>query len=77
MDFFGMLFVVVCGCDSTFLNLESTIFFSTLFECEINSLEHKLFSLPSRLGGLGIIDPVISAARLHNVLVHATAACFD
>ena len=44
-----------------------------LFGCEVSSSEHKLFSLPTKFGGLGIIDPITTAARSHNVSVHATA----
>lgn len=38
-----------------------------------SSLEGKLFSLSTRLGSLGIIDPVNSVMRSHNVSVHAIA----
>ena len=65
---------VVCGCDSSFLDLESTIFsqfFPVLLGCEVSSSDRKLFSLSTKFGGLGIIDPVTSAARSHNVSVHA------
>ena len=36
-------------------------------------MECELFSPPTRLGGLHIIDCVNSAARSHNASVHATA----
>ena len=36
-------------------------------------MECKLFSPSTKFGSLGIIDPVTSAARSHNVSVHATA----
>ena len=44
-----------------------------LFGCEVSSSEHKLFSLPTKFDGIGIIDPVTSATRSHNVSMHATA----
>ena len=47
-------------------------FLPVLFGCKITPSEHKLFSLPTRLGGLGILDPPTSASRFYQASVHAT-----
>ena len=50
----------ILGCDNAFCDLESTLFsdiLPVLFGCEITPSKHKLLSLPTRFGGLGIVDP--------------------
>ena len=64
---------VVCGCDSSFVDLESVVFSQFLPVLLVSSSECKLFSLPTKFSGSGIVDPVTSAAKLHNVSVHLTA----
>ena len=67
---------VVAGCDQAFRDLEYTLFsqfLPVLFGCEITPSEHQLFSLPTRLGGLGILDPTTSASRFYQASVHATS----
>ena len=44
-----------------------------LFGCEITPSELKLFSLPTRLGGLGILDLTTSASRFYQASVNATS----
>ena len=43
-----------------------------MFGCEISSLEQRLFSLPVRLGGLGLDLPTVSANSLYAASRHAT-----
>ena len=67
---------VVAGCDQAFRDLEYTLFsqfLPVLFGCEITPSERQLFSLPTRLGGLGILDPTTSASRFYQASVHATS----
>ena len=47
-------------CDALYKELEFNIsnkFLPSVFGCEVSQAERKLFSLPARLGGLGISDP--------------------
>ena len=63
---------VISGCDNAFCDLESTLFadfLPVLFGCEKTPSEHKLFSLPTWLGDLGIVDHTKSALRSS---MHAT-----
>ena len=48
-------------------------FLPVLFGCEITPSERQLFSLPTRLGGLGILDPTTSTSRFYQASVHATS----
>ena len=67
---------VVAGCDQAFRDLEYTLFsqfLPVLFGCEITPSECQLFSLSTRLGGLGILDPTTSASRFYQASVHATS----
>ena len=43
-----------------------------MFGCEVSYLEQRLFSLPVRLGGLGIDLPTVSANFLYAAFRHAT-----
>ena len=51
----------------------SQLYFSIFIGCEITPSERQLFSLPTRLGGLGIVHPVKSASRFYQATVCATA----
>ena len=65
---------VVAGCDHAFL--EYTLFsqfLPVLFGCEITPSECQLFSLPTRLGGLGILDPTTSASRFYQASMHVAS----
>ena len=51
---------LVPDCDALYKELEFNIsnkFLPSVFGCEVSQAEGKLFSLPARLGGLGISDP--------------------
>ena len=51
---------VVPDCDALYKELKfniSNTFLPSVFGCEVSQAERKLFSLPARLGGLGISDP--------------------
>ena len=40
-------------------------------------LEHDLFPLPVRLGGLGLFNPTATAAHLHNCSLHTSSPLVD
>ena len=66
---------VVLDCCSLFAELEETLlssFLPVMFGCEISSLEQRLFSLPLRLGGLGLDLPTVSANSLNAASRYAT-----
>ena len=72
----GLIQCVVLGCDDLFLDLESTLFsqfLPVLFGSSITPAERRLFSLPAKFGGLGILDPVQSASGSYQASVHATS----
>ena len=71
---------VIPDCHILFAPLENAIFSSFLpamFGCEISQLEFELFSLPVRLGGLGICLPKYMAQPLYNTSRQATCAIVD
>ena len=60
---------MVPGCQTLFDELESVIFekfLPTIFGCEVSSLERELFSLPARMGGLGVFKPNEMSEMLYN-----------
>ena len=48
-------------------------FLPVLFGSSITPAERRLFSLPAKFGGLGILDPVWSASGSYQASVHATS----
>ena len=67
--------LVIPDCCSLFAELEKTLlshFLPAMFGCEVSYLEQQLFSLPVRLGGLGIDLPTVSANFLYAASRHAT-----
>ena len=66
---------VIAGCVHAFSDLKFTLlsqFLPALLSCEITLTECILLSLPTRLGGLGILDPTNSASRFYQASVCAT-----
>ena len=60
---------MVPGCQTLFDELESVIsekFLPAMFGCEVSSLERELFSLPARMGGLGVFKPNEMSEMLYN-----------
>ena len=60
---------VVPLCQTLFDELESVIFekfLPAIFGCEVSSLERELFSLPVRMGGLGVFKPNEMSEMLYN-----------
>ena len=49
----------------------------TIFGCEISSLERILFSLPTRMGGLNILNPVETAFSNYNISRKLTSPITD
>ena len=45
--------------------------------CEITPSEHKLFSLPTTLGGLGILDLTTSASRFYQASMSTVCTVFQ
>ena len=71
---------VVPHCHALFAPLENVIsssFLPALFGCEVSPLEVELFSLPVRLGGLGICFPKHLAELLYNASRQATCIIVD
>ena len=55
---------VVPDCDALFVPLHQVLFdnfIPTLFGCDVNQPEWKLFALPVRFGGLGVFSPSLTA----------------
>ena len=51
---------VVPGCESSFHEIEHMLandLLPTIFGCEVSPVERELFTLPARMGGLGIVNP--------------------
>ena len=60
---------VVTGCQTLFDELELVIFekfLPAIFGCEVSSLERELFSLPARMGGIGVFKPNEMSEMLYN-----------
>ena len=71
---------VVPGCQSLFDELESVIaekFLPAIFGCEVSSLERELFSLPARMGGLGVFKPNEMTEMLFNSSKNSTKVIVD
>ena len=69
---------LIAGCDHAFSDLEYTLFsqllqLPVLLGCDIFPSKCKLFSLPTRLGGLGILDPTTSASRFYQASMHVAS----
>ena len=67
---------VIPNCHGVFQDLEhviGAIFLPALFGVEISSEERDLFVLPLRMGGLGVINPVVAATGVHEFSVCSTA----
>ena len=67
---------VIPNCHGVFQDLEhviGAIFLLALFGVEISSEEQDLFVLPLRMGGLGVINPVVAATGVHEFSVRSTA----
>jgi hypothetical protein len=66
---------VIPDCESFFQPLETALkekFIPAVFDGEIGDHERKLFSLPARMGGIGVRDPVSTAAIAHATSRNAT-----
>jgi len=51
------------------------MFLPALFGVEVSSVEHQIFALPLRYGGLGIVNPVAVADYCYKSLLHSTVFC--
>ena len=66
---------VVSDCSSLLIDIEDTIisdFIPSLFGHDCNSLDRQLFSLPLRMGGLGILIPSSDSTLLFDTFRSAT-----
>ena len=66
---------VVPECETRFCELESVIaekFLPAVFGCEISSIERDLFSLPARMGGLGVNNPTETSMLPYSISREAT-----
>ena len=66
---------VVPDCETKFFELESVIaekFLPAVFGCEISSIKRDLFSLPARMGGLGVNNPTETFMLSYSISREAT-----
>ena len=68
---------VLQDCGALFRNLEIALassFLPAIFGVEVSSVERDLFSLPLRMGGLGISNPVSTASHCYSLSTQSTTS---
>ena len=68
---------VLPDCGLLFQDLESSLasnFLPALFGVEVSSVERILFSLPLRMGGLGVKNPVTTASHCYASSIRSTTS---
>ena len=64
-------------CGALFQDLEFSLasnFLPAIFGVEVSSAECDLLSLPLRMGGLGIVNPVTAAPYCYSASIHSTTS---
>ena len=68
---------VLHDCGALFQDLEFSLasnFLPAIFGVEVSSAERDLLSLPLRMGGLGIVNPVTAAPYCYSASIHSTTS---